>query len=538
MKKELPKCSELKQKSQFRVAVDELEANLRNVNDDNRIIFQPHWMFDDLVPRGLLKKKDKDKKKKSAKRPTRGGSDTSPGSGSSPPSPRSGRGASPPGSPSSRGTGQNSSSAGPKFGKRMTGAQRRELRSKAMTKDVGAKAGEEGTTPTAASAGRTASIKSTAAQVGGRQRTSTFPGMSSPKSNSNAVVLNSKKKKGGHGKHSKKHSHKGQEKKKKPQQQGTRHCEWLRKQLQYRRDYIANMYSLALTIEEEEDYDWENLDEDGNPRRKYTKVRILLHRTLRLAILVYWDPVVEFVYSSPWLYWSMKAFTFVTPILVFLTALGWLGWSVWTNWQYTEGDCVVAERPVHFSLPPYYRQRNQPLVLGRYVMRRSYAGTVERPAGHVLQPCEVLQPCYELSHGPKFGGIHEPERCVKFRSWNWADPMTCYYHKDDFWGLKGEKLYCVDLPSTLDREFFACIISGLVMIFVMLIFAVVRYRQNAATRQQMRAAEEAARRAEEIAEHKRKLANRAEEEARAEMQKAIDEAQKEVEEPGVGAIEN
>lgn len=287
-----------------------------------------------------------------------------------------------------------------------------------------------------------------------------------------------------------------------------RYKEWS----EVRKEYLANMYDLVLVIEEEEDYDWDDLDEEGNPRPRRLLVPYFVRRAYRMAILVYWDPLVDLFYSLPSCASAIKMFFFFVPLMTFLACVGWLGYSGWRNMQYSKGDCEVEIRPVEFELPEEFANKNPPLVRGTYTIKRSFGPSVERPEGYVLQTCEVLVPCHQLDYGQSQG--LEDDRCVDFESWNWADRITCFYYSSDLFGLNQERLYCLKKPSDLDRELFAVLITSLGFVFSVSIAGIFRWRQLDVARQDQVAAEAVARREEEEAEAKRKIANRADEEAK------------------------
>jgi len=274
-----------------------------------------------------------------------------------------------------------------------------------------------------------------------------------------------------------------------------------------RAEYFEDIYELVDIMEEEEAYDWDNCDDNGNPRRVTFIMPGRIRRGWKIFLLAYWDPLIEFIENLPSIWWIFRIFVRLLPTLLFLAALVRLGIAVWINWQYDEGDCVVEKLPGRYVNTGGMDDG----VEGAYTVKRSFPPTEERIEGFVLQQCDVQVQCKELNFGETES--KDDDRCVDFQTWEWGDKITCFYHNDDFYGTKQEKLYCLDRPSTLETEIFTVIIAGLVLALVLFLSGLFAYRRRQAELEDRQAREAMGNLEEETAEAKKTIEARELEEA-------------------------
>merc|ERR1712187_750782 len=103
--------------------------------------------------------------------------------------------------------------------------------------------------------------------------------------------------------------------------------------------------------------------------------------------------------------------------------------------------------------------------------------------GSYVQPCTTVVDCQKMD--PRI------DECDTYQTWKIGDPIQCYYHRDDFWGDKGEELFCLNLPSKLQRELFTLAVTAMLLILTTGIAFIVRWRRNDMARQAMLAQKDA-----------------------------------------------
>lgn len=119
------------------------------------------------------------------------------------------------------------------------------------------------------------------------------------------------------------------------------------------------------------------------------------------------------------------------------------------NFQYTDGDCTVLALPASFEIVGNTGNL-EPVVRGVYTVRRQYPASGTRFEGSVSQQCDVVVPCERVDYGASADA--DDDRCLDFETWKWGSPLACYHHKEDLFGDKAMRLYCIDLPSDMVKE--------------------------------------------------------------------------------------
>jgi len=271
---------------------------------------------------------------------------------------------------------------------------------------------------------------------------------------------------------------------------------WLRRQARLLRnaDIIADMIEMIL---EEEDFDWDDLDENDNPRRVYHFTPDWLRWKYYYVLLVYWDPLFEIPQYMPSCFRIFRCLLGLTPVAAVAASAGWLIHSYWRNSQYTVGACIVE------SLPSRYENAGNmdPRVRGTYIVRRSYPPTPMRPEGFITQSCSVDVRCDKTDYGAT--SAKEDDRCVAFQAWNWGDQLDCFFHKDDIFGELGERLYCLQRPSDLEKEQITVILSSIILVMFILAVIIIDWRQRGRIEKDALDEEQKAIEDEELAEAKK-----------------------------------
>lgn len=226
-------------------------------------------------------------------------------------------------------------------------------------------------------------------------------------------------------------------------------------------------------VMDDEDFDWDCIDEEGLPKEIWHLFPHWMRRRKHWILLVYWDPIIEFLEQIPaCLYYSLNILK-VAPFVAFVASLIWLGLSVSINMRYKEGDCTVEKLPSRFSVDGGM----YPTVLGVYTVRRKFPPSERQFEGIVFQECDVIEECHNLHTDPDT----EEDRCSDFRQWAWHAIIDCFHHEDDFYGDTGKKLYCLSKPSNLTKETFTVVVCGLVCVlsfFAIMLLHIRRKRKN------------------------------------------------------------
>jgi len=228
-------------------------------------------------------------------------------------------------------------------------------------------------------------------------------------------------------------------------------------------------------IMQEADFDWDDVDDDGNPRRVIHFIPESVRRAYQRCLIKYWDPIVMTIEAIPaCLLATLRLGRFI-PLLAVFASVGLLGYKHWINLQYEAGDCLVHGLP-----EKYVPTRGiEPKVSGMYTVLRKYRPSAGQPDGEVEQVCEVVVKCSLMDYreaGP------DDDLCVQFQQFQLSSKIECYHHKDDIDGGEGMKLYCLHLPSTLEEEQFTVVISVSVFILTTALHAIVWYREKAKRR--------------------------------------------------------
>lgn len=296
-----------------------------------------------------------------------------------------------------------------------------------------------------------------------------------------------------------------------------------------RADYIEYMHEVVDALDDEEELDFDNLDEYGNPTENVRWFPRSLRHRWKFFLIVYWDPLVEFVERAPPIWNCIRCLLKILPVTFFLASVGWLGYSQYTNMQYEEGKCVVSALPKSFEL----LDTMESLVRGEYTVIRSFAPTPQQIEGTIEQKCHVTVSCKGVDYGAT--DARSDDRCVQFRTWSWGNKIECFYHKDDFYGTRGKQLYCLTLPSDLKREMLTCIIAGMVLFLSCFLVGIWTWRTRDMNKQAQLANAEHEREAQELAEAKRIIEARENEEA--EKQRAARGTEEEEEAESAGDSE-
>jgi hypothetical protein len=287
----------------------------------------------------------------------------------------------------------------------------------------------------------------------------------------------------------------------------TRWPKYFRARWQYRTLYFKRVGALIDTIEEEEEFDWENLDEHGNPAQNKFIFPRPVRRKYRIFVLIYFDPFVELLDNWPLFVKGVKWFIRFLPLFAMLGSFAWFGYNLWLNLQYVAGNCIVDKLPEVFNTVGKIDEN----VEATYIVQRFYAASPTRESGHVFQECVASVPCTEMDYGDS--NSYDDDRCVVFQAWKLGDEIDCFYMNNDFWGDKGTELSCLTLPSKMERETFTVAIAVVVNVLICVILGVYRWHGNDLKRQADLASAEAASAEAEEAAAKKLIEEKEQEEA-------------------------
>lgn len=262
------------------------------------------------------------------------------------------------------------------------------------------------------------------------------------------------------------------------------------------------MEEIIEILMEEEDWDWDDLDDRGQPRKIRHTIPGSVRRRFHVFMVVYVDEFIHFFRSLPGIrkicIWSM----WIAPFLLFFASLVWVAYSTWINLQYRQGSCVVEKLPREYSSVASISD----LVEGNYTVRRTVPNTPERTEGFVQQPCHVVVPCDTMDYGKT--SRPEDDRCVIFQSWKWGEEIDCFFHQDDVYGDQQKELFCVDLPNDMQKEGFTVVVAAGQLILFVTVNLFIRWRLTQEVEKDQAAIDEEEERAEELAEAKRIIEER------------------------------
>jgi len=271
-----------------------------------------------------------------------------------------------------------------------------------------------------------------------------------------------------------------------------------------REDFIEEQKEFVEAMMDDEAWDWEKLDDYGNPARKSFLVPAVVRWYFKFCICVYFDPFLDQLENLPSILTVISVVIRWIPMGGWLASLGWFSYSSWINMQYNAGNCRVSEMPHGIGFQTV--GRTTPEVLGIYTVDRKYEPSGESVDGVVRQNCTVQVLCDVMSWGTT--DSYDDDRCVEFQTWGWGDKLSCYYHQDDPQGWLSMELYCMNLPSTLEKEKFALIVTSVVLVLALSVTTLVFFRRRDMSRQMKLEQQEAAHEAEELAEAKRMIEER------------------------------
>lgn len=241
--------------------------------------------------------------------------------------------------------------------------------------------------------------------------------------------------------------------------------------------YFARVSAVLDVIADDEEFDWEDVDENGIPSKNKFLMPPGVRRRYRFFILVYWDPIVDVIDNVPLLLKAIKLFIRLLPVFGLIGACAWLGISLYRNFQYVEGRCIVEKLPTDFKTTGIIDEQ----VESWYVVKRFYDPMPSRHAGHVVQECKTSVPCTKMDYGES--NSYDDDRCVTFQAWKLGDDLPCFYANDDYWGEEGTELYCLSLPSKMEREGFTVGIAGVINMLICVIRGVFSWHDNDLARQ-------------------------------------------------------
>eukprot|EP00928_Gymnodinium_smaydae_P045880 TRINITY_DN3053_c0_g3_i1.p1 TRINITY_DN3053_c0_g3~~TRINITY_DN3053_c0_g3_i1.p1 ORF type:complete len:606 (-),score=111.89 TRINITY_DN3053_c0_g3_i1:180-1796(-) len=274
-----------------------------------------------------------------------------------------------------------------------------------------------------------------------------------------------------------------------------------------RKEFIQETWELIKDADEEDKWDYDNLDEFGNP----TEISHILPNFIRFRItlytILYWNPLVDLYDRCPSITSLLSKALKTLPSLVFLVALGWFGLSYYQNMMYEVGECRVHSLPTSFSNVGGTGTR----VVGEYVVERFYPPTEEYGAGSLLQPCDVEVGCVQMDYGTT--SLRSDDRCVDFKTFKWDEELPCYFYYTDPNGKQNTKLYCIGLPSNLQREGFTVVIAGGILLLTGGMAGLLAYRRIAHARHQREMALKQAQEEKEMEEAKLRIAQEEADEA-------------------------
>lgn len=196
-----------------------------------------------------------------------------------------------------------------------------------------------------------------------------------------------------------------------------------------------------------------------------------LRRRWRIFFFAYWDPLVDSLPTVGRVVTCVLWSLLLIPVSLFIASNFFLLMSVLRNFEYVAGDCVIESLPMSFSTERGVVTK----VVGSYLIRRFYRPSSERLEGFVLQSCDIRVPCDHVDLSRT--GRVEDDRCDSFQIWAWNDPITCFYRRDDEYGVKFDSLLCLSKPSDLQEEIFGVILSSCALLLSLLLVAFVWLRR-------------------------------------------------------------
>eukprot|EP00931_Biecheleriopsis_adriatica_P079870 TRINITY_DN5320_c0_g1_i1.p1 TRINITY_DN5320_c0_g1~~TRINITY_DN5320_c0_g1_i1.p1 ORF type:complete len:784 (-),score=164.92 TRINITY_DN5320_c0_g1_i1:187-2538(-) len=239
-----------------------------------------------------------------------------------------------------------------------------------------------------------------------------------------------------------------------------------------RKEFWAKLDGVMSTIEEEEEFDFQNLDAFGMPKRRHHNTPLWLRRYWRVLIFAYWEPVIDLLPSVKKFFMVLRWLILLAPVCLFGAAGGWLLFSATYNMQFLDGECQIEKLPETFKT----KKGIVTTVTGRYQVRRFYAPSPTETEGYVLSYCDVTVECKNEDLGR--GDTAEDDRCDSFQMWAWQDSIECFYHQDDYFGDGGTELYCLGRPSNLQQEMFSFAVAGIILFVSLIVACLILYRSS------------------------------------------------------------
>lgn len=225
-------------------------------------------------------------------------------------------------------------------------------------------------------------------------------------------------------------------------------------------------------LQEEEEFDFENIDANGIPARRFHSSPAWVRRSVRIFLFAYWDPLLDFLPSAKSVLLAFRWLIVLVPIALFVAASMWLTTSLLQNLEYLPGDCFIETLPKKFEIKSGITR----MVTGRYTIRRLYEPSSERAGGMVIQECSVAVECKNVNSGR--GDTDGDDTCESFKMWAWKDPIECFYHQDDYFGDQKRELYCLGRPSNLQQELFGTGVSAVGVMITGLLVVIVLWRKR------------------------------------------------------------
>jgi len=273
----------------------------------------------------------------------------------------------------------------------------------------------------------------------------------------------------------------------------------------------AKLDQLLSTLEEEDGWDFDNLDQNGMPTRRVRARPKWVRRNMRIFMFAYWDPLLDNLPTLNTVLLAMRWLVLIIPISVLGVFVSWLLTSMQRNAEYVEGDCQIESLPAAFKT----EKGIETTVTGIYSIRRFYKASPEKTEGSVVQECSVTVPCRKEDLGR--GDTDKDDKCDSFKMWARSQEILCYYKEEDYYGDKNTQVFCLGLPSDLKQESFGVIVAGLAVFFSLLISFGIVYRRMHQRRAAVREKEERERKE---AEERQALQARVEQEALEAQQQA------------------
>jgi len=274
-----------------------------------------------------------------------------------------------------------------------------------------------------------------------------------------------------------------------------------------RNAYFKRVCAVIDTIEEEEEFDWDNLDENGSPAQNKFFFPKILRRKGRFFILVYLNPLIELLDNWPLFVKGIRWLIRLMPLFAMFGAFAWFGYMLYRNLQFVPGECIVTRLPLMFETTGKIDE----MVTAAYIVRRMYVASPTRPRGSIIQDCLAIVPCSKMDYGAT--NAYNDDRCVVFQAWKLGDKIPCYYEQDDFWGDKGTELSCLSLPSKMERESFTVAIAITINMLICVILGIYKWHKSDLNKQSDLATQEQAKAEAEEAEAKKKIEEKEAEEA-------------------------